>query len=71
MTILVPPTSGGPYTDDKACVYLVRKVKDLPKLHRAVWKEDINKVKAATNGIKTSVLNSHDKWKRLVNGKGW
>ncbi len=46
------------------CVYEVKKVKDLPKLHRAVWKKDINKVKAITNGSKASVLNAYDKEKR-------
>ncbi len=46
------------------CVYVVSKPKDLPKLHRAVWKGDISKVKSSTNVIRTSVLNSLDKSKR-------
>lgn len=44
--------------------YSVPKVKDLPKLHRAVWKCDMNKVKTATKGIKTNDLNAFDKGRR-------
>ena len=46
------------------CVYVVNKTKDLPKLHRAVWKEDSAKVKSITSSIRKSVLNSYDKNKR-------
>ena len=41
--------------------YTVAKVKDLPKLHRAVWKCDMKKVKTATKGIKKNDLNAFDK----------
>ena len=44
--------------------YTVAKVKDLPKLHRAVWKCDMRKVETATKGIKKSKLNAFDKGHR-------
>ena len=47
-------------------MYVVTKVKDLPKLHRAVWKEDLDKVKSVTSGIKKAALNGLDKNKRWV-----
>ena len=50
----------------EGCVYVVNKPKDLPKLHRAVWKGNLSKVKNSTNGIRKSVLNSLDKGKRLA-----
>ena len=46
--------------------YSISKVKDLPKLHRAVWKCNMHKVKTATKGIKTSELNAFDKGRRYV-----
>lgn len=45
-------------------MYVVNKPRDLPKLHRAVWKADITKVKTVSNGIRKAILNSHDKGKR-------
>ena len=47
-------------------VYSVRKVKDLPKLHRAVWKGNLEKVRRLTKSVKTSELNSTDKEKRQI-----
>ena len=55
-----------PSEDEEVVGYTVVKVKDLPKLHRAVWKCDMNKVKIATKGIKPSILNSFDKERRQV-----
>lgn len=34
------------------CGYVVNKLKDLSKLHKAVWKDDLNKVKAALTSLK-------------------
>lgn len=45
-------------------VYHVQKEKELPKLHRAVWKGNLDKVKKLTKSMKTSELNSTDKEKR-------
>lgn len=42
----------------------MKKVKELPKLHRAVWKGNLEKVKKLTKSIKRSDLNSTDKEKR-------
>ena len=44
--------------------YVVEKVKDLPRLHRSVWKGNLVKVKRLTKSMKNSELNSVDKEKR-------
>ena len=44
--------------------YVISKVKDLPKLHRAVWKGNMTKVKSITKGIRKKDLNATDKAKR-------
>ena len=41
-------------------VYIVTNVKRLPKLHRAVWKRDLNKTKKRTKNIKEKELNRQD-----------
>ena len=46
------------------CMYVVAKVKDMPKLHRAVWRGDLIKVKSISNGIRKTVLNTGDKEQR-------
>ena len=43
---------------------MVNKPKELPKLHRAVWKGDLSKVKASTSSMRITTLNSLDKAKR-------
>ena len=47
-------------------VYNVQKEKELPKLHRAVWKGNLEKVMKLTKSVKTSELNSTDKEKRYI-----
>ena len=37
------------------------KAGDLPKLHRAVWKGDLNKVKSVTKGLKSKDISTFDK----------
>ena len=44
--------------------YVIAKEKDLPKLHRAVWKGDLTKVKQLTKNVKESELNARDKEER-------
>ena len=51
-------------TVDGKSVYVVSKLKDLPKLHQAVWKEDLAKVKSITRHINKGLLNAHDTNKR-------
>ena len=46
--------------------YSVRREKSLPKLHRAVWKGKLDKVKKLTVNIKTSQLNAADKEQRCM-----
>lgn len=48
------------------CMYVVTKLKEMPKLHRAVWRGDLIKVKSIGNGIRKTVLNTRDKEHRLV-----
>ena len=43
------------------CTYVVGRLKDLPKLHRTVWRGDLMKTKCICNGIRKSVLNARDK----------
>jgi hypothetical protein len=45
---------------------MVAKLKELPKLHRAVWRGDLIKVKSIGNGIRKTVLNTMDKEHRFV-----
>ena len=40
---------------------MIAKEKDLPKLHRAVWKGDLMKVKQLTKNAKERELNARDK----------
>ena len=47
-------------------VYNVQKERELPKLHRAVWKGNFEKVMKLTKGMKMSELNSTDKEKRYT-----
>ena len=44
--------------------YVIAKEKDLPKLHRAVWKGDLTKVKQLTKNAKERELNARDKEER-------
>ena len=46
--------------------YMVAKVRKLPKLHRAVWKCNMDKVENVTRKIKTKKLNAFDKKHRWV-----
>ena len=47
-------------------VYNIQKERELPKLHRAVWKGNFEKVMKLTKGMKMSELNSTDKEKRYT-----
>ena len=47
-------------------LYNIQKERELPKLHRAVWKGNLEKVMKLTKGMKTSELNSTDKEKRYT-----
>ena len=47
-------------------LYHVQKEKAIPKLHRAVWKGNITKVRKLTVNMKKSELNSTDKEKRYT-----
>lgn len=47
-------------------MYVVSKLKQMPKLHRAVWRGDFIKVKSISNGIRKTVLNTRDKEHRLA-----
>ena len=47
-------------------MYVVSTLRDLPKLHRAVWRGDLLKVKSICNGIRKTVLNTRDKEYRLA-----
>ena len=44
--------------------YVIPKEKDLPKLHRAVWKGDLVKVQQITKNFKKNEVNAVDKEKR-------
>lgn len=48
------------------CMYIVTKLKEMPKLHRAVWRGDLIKVKSIGNGVRKTVLNTRDKEHRSV-----
>lgn len=54
--------------DFDECMYVVTKVKEMPKLHRAVWRGDLIKVKSIGNGIRKTVLNTRDKEYRFDYG---
>ena len=47
-------------------MYVVSKLKEMPKLHRAVWRGDLMKVKSIGNGIRKTVLNTRDHKYRLA-----
>ena len=40
---------------EKNCGYVVQRLKDLPKLHKAVWKDDLQRVKTVLAGLKKTM----------------
>lgn len=53
-----------PETNNYPCVYDMPKIKDQPQIHRAVWKENLTKLKVATKDAKPSNINSLDRQHR-------
>jgi len=52
--------------------YIVPKLKELSKLHKAVWKEDLNKVKEAIASLKKSMyIDYFDKEQRYSSSLGF
>ena len=37
------------------CGYIVKRLKDLPKLHKAVWKDDLQRVKTVLTTLKKTM----------------
>ena len=37
------------------CGYIVKRLKDLPKLHKAVWKDDLQRVKTVLASLKKTM----------------
>lgn len=52
------------HTGEVQDAYVVSRLKDLPKLHKAVWKGEVARVKHLTKDLKKGEVDATDKMKR-------